>query len=84
MCLAVPVLIIATFERDGIRFGIGDYGGVRREICLHAVPEAVAGDYVIVHVGFALSVLDAEAAARTLSLLEQAHGSLERPKESLP
>jgi hydrogenase expression/formation protein HypC len=76
------VLLVSTFERDGIRFGLGDYGGVRREVCLHAVPDAVAGDYVIVHVGFALSVLDAEAAARTLAALEEAHASFDRSKET--
>lgn len=63
MCLAVPGRVLECMERDGLRFARVDFGGVRKEICLETSPEAVPGDWVLVHVGFALRVLD-EAAAR--------------------
>jgi len=63
MCLAVPGRVLECLERDGLRFARVDFGGVRKEVCLETSPEAVPGDWVLVHVGFALRVLD-EAAAR--------------------
>jgi hydrogenase expression/formation protein HypC len=48
-----------------------DFGGVQREVCLDYVPEAQVGDYCIVHVGFAISLLSEEEAARTLALLKE-------------
>jgi hydrogenase expression/formation protein HypC len=54
---------------DGLRMGAVDFGGVQREICLSYVPEAGAGDFVVVHAGFAISQIDAAAAAATLVLL---------------
>ncbi|MEO6401378.1 MAG: HypC/HybG/HupF family hydrogenase formation chaperone [Vicinamibacteria bacterium] len=48
-----------------------DFGGIRRECCLECVPDARLGDYVLVHVGFALSVIDEEEAKRTYELFEQ-------------
>jgi len=71
MCLAVPGKILATEEREGSRLGRVEFGGIVREVCLDLVPEAVPGDYVIVHAGFALSRLDAEEAARTYQLLAE-------------
>ena len=72
MCLAVPGRIV-RLEDDGpgVTMGIVDFGGVRKPICLAYVPEAVAGDYVIVHVGFAISRLDEEEAAEVFRLLEE-------------
>ena len=59
MCLAVPGKIVSVNETDPLfRLGVVDFGGVTREVNLACVPEAVPGDYVIVHVGMALSVLD--------------------------
>ena len=63
MCLAVPGRVLECLERDGLRFARVDFGGVRKEVCLETSPEAAPGDWVLVHVGFALRVLD-EAAAR--------------------
>jgi hydrogenase expression/formation protein HypC len=57
--------------------GRGARGGIRREVCLAHVPDAVLGDYVIVHVGFAISRLDEEEAQATLSLLQEL-GELKR------
>ncbi|MBD3160493.1 MAG: HypC/HybG/HupF family hydrogenase formation chaperone [Candidatus Eisenbacteria bacterium] len=71
MCLAVPGKITEIHDSDGIRMGTVDFGGVRQEVCLQAVPEAQVGQYVIVHVGFALNVLDEEEARETLDLLRQ-------------
>jgi hydrogenase expression/formation protein HypC len=61
---------------DGLRFGTVRFGGVTRQACLDFVPEAQCGDYVIVHVGFAISRVDAEEAERTYRLLEEM-GALE-------
>ncbi|MBI1737943.1 MAG: HypC/HybG/HupF family hydrogenase formation chaperone, partial [Acidobacteria bacterium] len=65
MCLAVPGKILAMEERNGARFGRVEFGGITREACLDLVPEAAVGDYVLVHVGFAITRVDAEEAART-------------------
>ncbi len=71
MCLAIPGKILDTEELNGIRFGRVQFGGITRQTYLDFVPEAQPGDYVLVHVGFAISKVDAEEAARTLELLEQ-------------
>lgn len=66
MCLAVPGKIVSINETDPLfRLGVVDFGGVTRDVNLACVPEARLGDYVIVHVGMALSVLDEETALRT-------------------
>lgn len=74
MCLAVPGKIVETHEAGGIRMAQVDFGGIRREACLEYIPEAVVGDYVVVHVGFAISRLDEQEAARTLEYLQQLEG----------
>jgi hydrogenase expression/formation protein HypC len=68
MCLAVPAKIISLNpnEDDLLRTGNVDFSGVQKEISLAYVPEANVGDYVIVHAGFALSVLDEEEALASL------------------
>ncbi len=66
MCLAVPGKIIEIYEAGGLKMAKLDYGGVVREACLAYVPEAQLGEYAIVHVGFALSILDEEEALKTL------------------
>ncbi|MGB9457052.1 MAG: HypC/HybG/HupF family hydrogenase formation chaperone [Bryobacteraceae bacterium] len=70
MCLAVPGKIIEAEERDGNRIATVQFGGIARQVFLNFVPEAQVGDYVVVHVGFAISRVDAEEAARTYRLLE--------------
>jgi hydrogenase expression/formation protein HypC len=84
MCLAIPGRVVETHDRKGLRMAKVDFGGVTREVCLEYVPEAAAGSYVLVHVGFALSVVDAEEAARTYELLEQLGqlGELQVPQET--
>ena len=71
MCLAIPGKIIHAEEIGGVRVGKVDFGGVTREACLDFVPEAQTGDYVMVHVGFAISKVDEEEARRTYGLLER-------------
>jgi len=70
MCLAIPGKVAQIVEKDGIRTGRVQFGGVTRQACLDFVPEAQEGDYVMVHVGFAISVVDREEAERTYTLLE--------------
>ena len=71
MCLAIPGKIIETWGDDFMRMGKVDFGGVVREVSLAYVPEAQMGEYVIVHVGFAISVLDEKEAQETWRLLEE-------------
>jgi len=71
MCLPVPGQIVEAHEVSGMRMGTVRFGGITREANLDFVPEAQCGDYVIVHVGFAISRLDAEEAERTLRLFEE-------------
>ena len=70
MCLAVPGKILDCEEHGGFRSGRVQFGGIVRPICLDFVPEAVAGDFVLVHVGFAIGRVDREEAERTYQLLE--------------
>jgi hydrogenase expression/formation protein HypC len=69
MCLGIPGRVIEIRDESGLRMGRVDFGGVRKEACLSYVPEVELGDYVIVHVGFAISQVDEEEALRTLELL---------------
>lgn len=71
MCLGVPGRILSIDDGAALPMGTVDFGGTRREVCLAYVPEAQAGDFVIVHVGFAISVVDEAEAARTWALLEE-------------
>lgn len=71
MCLAVPGRIVRVIDDQGLRMGNVDFGGVTRRVCLAYVPDAVEGDYAVVHAGFAISKLDQQEAARTLELMRQ-------------
>ncbi|HEX4120915.1 MAG TPA: HypC/HybG/HupF family hydrogenase formation chaperone [Verrucomicrobiae bacterium] len=87
MCLAIPgkVLEIATNE-EGVRMGRANFGGVVKQVCFEYTPEVKNGDYVLVHVGFALSKVDEEEAARTYRLLEELKqlGELDVPEVQSP
>lgn len=72
MCLAVPGRVESIREADGLRLGAVRFGGVTRDIVLDTVPGVAVGDWVVAHVGFALSRLDEVEAARTLALLAEA------------
>ena len=71
MCLAVPGKIVEITENDGLQMAKVDFGGIFREACLDYVPEAKVGDYCVIHVGFAISLLSEEEAMETLELLKQ-------------
>jgi hydrogenase expression/formation protein HypC len=71
MCLGVPGKIIEKYEKGGLQMAKVDFGGVFREACLSYVPEANVGEYCIIHVGFAISVLSESEAQETLDLLKQ-------------
>ncbi|MEM7773579.1 MAG: HypC/HybG/HupF family hydrogenase formation chaperone [Cyanobacteria bacterium P01_E01_bin.6] len=71
MCLAVPGKIISLTGDDLERMGRVSFSGVIKEVCLAYVPEAEVGDYVVVHVGFAISILDIVEAEQTLHYLDQ-------------
>jgi len=70
MCLAIPGKVAQIEEKDGVRTGRIQFGGITRQACLDFVPEAKEGDFVMVHVGFAISVVDKDEAERTYALLE--------------
>jgi hydrogenase expression/formation protein HypC len=70
MCLAVPGKVLSLEERDGALMSVVDFGGVHKDVCLQYIPDAAIGDYVVVHVGFAIQRLDEESALRTLAEFE--------------
>mgnify|MGYP000654453859 CR=1 FL=1 len=84
MCLGIPGKIIEDYEADGLRMGKVDFGGVVREVCLDYVPEARVGEYVIVHVGFAISVVSEKEARETLKLLEEISSFDDETEMDLP
>ena len=71
MCLAVPGRLVETAEEDGVLMGKVDFGGVRKRVCLDHVRQAAPGDYVLVHVGYALSVISPEEASRVFEFLKE-------------
>jgi hydrogenase expression/formation protein HypC len=82
MCLAVPGKIISIEEADAtFRTGRVDFAGIVKNVSLSYLPEAVVGDYVLVHVGFALSIVDEKEAAQVFEYLRQM-GELEQLKEA--
>jgi hydrogenase expression/formation protein HypC len=71
MCLAVPGRIISIEDRDGTMMSVVDFGGIKKDVCLQYIPDAEVGQYVVVHVGFAIQRLDEESAMRTLAEFER-------------
>ena len=71
MCLAIPGRVLSIEDREGLRAGRVQFGGIVRSVRLDFVPEAGCGDYVMVHVGFAISQVDEQEATRTYELLRQ-------------
>lgn len=70
MCLGIPGKILSISD-GGLRMGKVSFGGIVKDVCLAYVPEAQVGDYVIVHVGFAISRVDEEEAKKVFELLEE-------------
>jgi hydrogenase expression/formation protein HypC len=73
MCLAIPARVV---ELRSAETAVVELGGVRKEISIALVPEAAVGDYVIVHVGHAIGMIDAEEAERTLALFGELQASM--------
>jgi hydrogenase expression/formation protein HypC len=71
MCLGVPGKIVEIYPKDNMQMCKIDFGGTTREACLDFVPEAKVGDYTIIHVGFAISLLSETEAMETLALLQE-------------
>jgi len=71
MCLGIPGKVMDIRDEAGLTMGKVDFGGVRKDTCLAYLPEVGVGDYVIVHVGFAISRVDEVEALRTLEMLER-------------
>jgi hydrogenase expression/formation protein HypC len=77
MCLAIPGRILEISMAEGVRVGRVEFGGIVRQTCLDFVPDAGVGDYVMVHVGFAISCVDRQEAERTYETLKSG-GMLEQ------
>src|SRR3990172_9334590 len=71
MCLWGPGRVMGVFEQDGIRMATVDFGGIRRKACLEYAPEVDLGSWVVIHVGFAISTVNEQEAARSYALLEE-------------
>jgi hydrogenase expression/formation protein HypC len=82
MCLGIPGKIEETYDKNGMRMGKVDFGGVHKEICLEYLPDVQVGSYVIVHVGFAISEVDEEEAHKTMELLREIEAFAEESPES--
>jgi hydrogenase expression/formation protein HypC len=71
MCLGIPGRIVDVYEKDSLKMAKVDFGGIIKEACLAYVPEAQVGQYALIHVGFAISLMDEEEAQETLKLLQE-------------
>ncbi|MET8153884.1 HypC/HybG/HupF family hydrogenase formation chaperone [Actinoplanes sp. NPDC049668] len=71
MCLAVPGRVLSIAETDGTLMAEVDFGGVHKNVCLQYIPDAAVGEYVVVHVGFAIQRLDEKSALQTLADFER-------------
>jgi hydrogenase expression/formation protein HypC len=76
MCLAIPALVVRRLEDED---AVIDAGGVEKRVSLALVPEAAAGDYVVVHAGYAISRLDPAEALQTLALFAEMQGEAPEP-----
>ncbi len=84
MCLGVPGKIIEIYEKQGLSMAKVDFSGVTREACIEHVPEAKVGNYVVIHVGFAISLLSEEEAQQSMDLLREILEAGEDPGGEIP
>ena len=82
MCLAIPGKVIEINSSSKPTMGKVSFGGIHKDICLDWVPEVKVGQYVIVHVGFALSTMDEEEALETIRLIEEIERQAPSPSRS--
>jgi hydrogenase expression/formation protein HypC len=71
MCLGIPGKITDVYQKDSLRMAKIDFGGIIKEACLEYTPDAKVGDYALIHVGFAISLMDEEEAQETLKLIRE-------------
>ena len=83
MCLGVPGKIIEIYRKQGLSMAKVDFSGVTREACIEHVPEAQVGDYAVIHVGFAISLLSEEEALQSIDLLREILEAGEDPEGEL-
>jgi len=70
MCLGIPGRVVETYRENDLLMGKVDFGGISKRVCLEHVPDVKPSEYVLVHVGFALSRIDEAEAARVFAFLE--------------
>ncbi len=83
MCLGIPGKITVVYEQDDLPMGKVEFGGIGKDVCLSLVPEAEVGQYVLVHVGFALNVIDENEAQQIFSYLEQLEEAAELERQEV-
>jgi hydrogenase expression/formation protein HypC len=71
MCLAIPGRVVETYHEHDVLMGKVEFGGISKRVCLEHIPEVRINDYVLVHVGFALSRIDEDEARRVFEFLGQ-------------
>ena len=84
MCLGVPGKIIEIYKKQGLSMAKVDFSGVIREACIEHVPEANVGDYAIIHVGFAISLVSEEEAQQSMDLLREILEADQEQESDLP
>lgn len=84
MCLSLPGKILSIDDSSELKMAEVDFGGVKREVCIEWVPEAVVGDYVLAHVGTALTVLDEQSAQESIAALTELSKILEEEEHNRP
>jgi hydrogenase expression/formation protein HypC len=71
MCLGIPGEVLEIRDEQGLKVGKVQFGGITREVCLACIPDIALGEFVLVHVGFAISKVDREEAARAYATLQE-------------
>ncbi len=88
MCIGIPGKVIEVYQQDELPMGKVEFGGILKEICLAYTPEARVGQYVLVHVGFAISRIDEAEAEQIFSYLQEIDEALanqrKEPQEEVP
>ncbi|MEK7251237.1 MAG: HypC/HybG/HupF family hydrogenase formation chaperone [Bacteroidota bacterium] len=84
MCLAIPGKVLSIDKEVQPVMGNVNFAGINRQVCLEWLPDVQVGEYVLVHVGFALSKLDEKEAQETLDILKQMDGEFDELKNSDP
>lgn len=81
MCLGIPGKVTEVYQQDDLPMGKVEFGGILKEICLAYTPEARVGQYVIVHAGFAISLIDEEEAQEIFSYLREIGEAMEKQEQ---